>query len=77
MTLSSIEWLTCMCGVSGSGSAAMSFSNDGCPHETKPSGAFFRTSLRRFFGSSPSFASCFAFSASCSGACATTVPAVS
>ena len=29
MTLSSMEWLTCMLDASGSGSASMSFSNDG------------------------------------------------
>ena len=53
MTLSSIEWLTAKLEVSGSGSAATSRSNVGSPHDTKPSGGFLRTILRRFFGSSP------------------------
>ena len=58
--------------VSGSGSEAMSFSKVLSVHPTKPSGAFLRTTLRRFFGSSPALASAFSFSTTCSGACATT-----
>ena len=46
-------------------------------HGTMPSGTFLRTSLRRFFGSSATFANCLRFSTSCSGAWTTTVPAVS
>ena len=41
-----------------------------------PCGGFLRTTLRRFFGSSPALASGFAFSITCSGACTTTVPIV-
>ncbi len=77
MTLSSIEWLTLKLEVSGSGSAATIFSNDASPQETNPSGAFLRVNLRRFFGSSPIFASALAFSTTCSGACTTTPPTVS
>src|SRR4028118_1410751 len=43
----------------------------------EPSGGFLRTTLRRFFGSSPAFASAFSFSTTCSGACTTTRPSVS
>ena len=46
----------------------------GLPQETKPGGGFLRTTLRRFFGSSPALASAFSFSTTCSGACTTTVP---
>jgi hypothetical protein len=67
----------CMCDVSVSGVASMSLRNDGSPHETKPSGAFLRMILRFFFGSSPALRIAARFSVSCSGACATTVPAVS
>ncbi len=77
MTLSIIAWLTCMLDVRRSGSASMSLRKLGSPHETKPSGAFLRTSFRRFFTSSPARSSILMFSVSCSGACATTVPAVS
>ena len=55
----------------------MSFSKVLSVQPTKPSGAFLRTTLRRFFGSSPALASAFSFSTTCSGACATTKPAVS
>ena len=77
MTLSTIEWLTWKLDVSGSGSAATSFSKDGLPQLTNPSGAFFRTTRLRFFASSPALASRRSFSTSCSGACTMTVPAVS
>ena len=77
ITLSSIAWLTAKLDCSGSGSAATSRSNVGSPQATKPSGGFLRTTLRRFFGSSPALASAFSFSTTCSGACTTTVPAVS
>ena len=42
-----------------------------------PSGGFLRTTLRRFFGSSPALASRRSFSTTCSGACTTTRPVVS
>lgn len=63
--------------VSGSGSDWISLSNVLSDQDTKPSGAFFRTTLRFFFGSSPAFLTAFSFSTTCSGACATTKPAVS
>ena len=44
---------------------------------TKPSGGCFFLTLRIFFGSSPAFAMSFAFSMSCSGASAITMPSVS
>ena len=72
MTFSSIAWLTLKLDFSGSGSAATSRSKVGLPQETKPSGGFLRTTLRRFFGSSPALASAFSFSTTCSGACTTT-----
>ena len=65
------------CDVSGSGSAVTSRSNVGSPQPIEPSGGFLRTTLRRFFGSSPALASACTFSTTCSGACTTTVPAVS
>ena len=77
MTFSSMAWLTVKLEVSGSGSAATSRSKVGWPQETKPSGGFLRTTLRRFFGSSPALASAFSFSTTCSGACTTTRPLVS
>ncbi len=77
MTLSIIALVICICEVRVSGSAAMSFWNEGSPHETKPSGAFLRMILRFFFGSSPAFLIAAMFSDSCSGAWAMTVPAVS
>lgn len=77
MTLMSMALVICMDEVSVSGSASTSLRKDGSPHETKPSGAFLRTILRRFLGSSPAFSSALRFSLSCSGACTTTVPAVS
>ena len=53
----------------------------GSPQDTKPSGGFFLTTWRSFFWSSPNFAVALAialtFSMTCSGACTTTVPAVS
>ena len=77
ITLSSIAWLTRKLDVSGSGSAATSRSNVGSPHDTNPSGAFFFTILRSFFSSSPALRRSRSFSTSWSGACTTTVPAVS
>ena len=77
ITDSSIACVTRKREVSGSGSAAISFSKVFSPQLTKPSGAFLRTTLRRFFGSSPALARAFSFSTTCSGACATTKPAVS
>ncbi len=63
--------------VSGSGSDWISLSKVVSDQATNPSGAFLRTTLRFFFGSSPAFFSAFSFSMTCSGACATTKPAVS
>lgn len=77
MTDNSIVWVTRKREVSGSGSEAISFSKVCSDQATNPSGAFLRTTLRRFFGSSPALASAFSFSTTCSGACATTSPAVS
>ena len=77
MTLSSIECVTEKDDVSGSGSAATSRSKVGSPHDTKPSGGLRFTSLRSFLGSSPALAFAFSFSTTWSGACTTTVPAVS
>ena len=77
-TLSNIEWVTAKCEPSGSGSAAASNRSwVALVHETKPSGGFLRCTRRRFFSSSPALASNRTFSTSCSGACTTTVPAVS
>ena len=77
MTLSSIEWLTWKLEVSGSGSASTRRSKVGWPQPIEPSGGFLRTTLRRFFGSSPALARAFSFSMTCSGACTTTRPTVS
>ena len=52
-----MAWLTAKLATSGSGSAATSRSKVASPQETKPSGGFLRTHLRRFFGSSPALAS--------------------
>ncbi len=76
-TLRIIAWLTENVEVSCSGSAATSRSNVLSLHDTKPSGGFVRTTRLSFFGSSPAFATRFAFSTSWSGACTTTVPTVS
>src|SRR5690606_28533864 len=62
MTLSSIAWVTLKLEVSGSGSDSISRWNVDSVQLTKPSGAFFRTILRFFFGSSPALASSLAFS---------------
>ena len=77
MTDSTIACVIRMRETIGSGSAPMSRSNDACPHETNPSGAFLRLILFFFFGSSPALATARAFSMSCSGASATTSPSVS
>lgn len=63
--------------VSGSGAASTRRVIVFSLHGTMPSGTLRRTSFRRFFGSSATFANCLRFSTSCSGACTTTVPAVS
>ncbi len=77
ITLSSMAWLTPKLDFSGSGSAATSRSKVGRPQETRPGGGFLRTTLRRFFGSSPAFASARSFAMTCSGAWTTTQPASS
>src|SRR6478609_7140382 len=77
ITDSSIVCVTRKREVSGSGSDWISLSNVVSDQATKPSGAFLRTTLRFFFGSSPAFLTAFSFSMTCSGACATTKPAVS
>ena len=77
MTFSSMAWLTAKLDFSGSGSAATSRSNVGRPYPTVPSGGFLRTTLRRFFGSSPALARARSLSITCSGACTTTRPVVS
>ena len=46
-------------------------------HVTKPSGGFFFLMRRSFLGSSPALAMSLAFSISCSGASAITMPSVS
>ena len=63
--------------MSGSGSACTSRSKVGSPQDTKPSGAFFFTIRLSFFSSSPALRRSRSFSTSWSGACTTTVPAVS
>ena len=77
ITFSSIAWLTRIRDTSASGSAATSRSKTSSVQVTMPSGAFLRCTLRCFFGSSPAFCSALWFSTTCSGACTTTVPAVS
>lgn len=77
MTDSSMVCVTRKREVSGSGSEAISFSKVPCDQPTNPSGAFLRTTLRRFLGSSPAFARAFSFSMTYSGAWASTKPAVS
>ena len=77
MTLSNIAWVTRIRETSGSGSAATSRSKASSVHVTWPSGAFLRCTRFSFFGSSPAFFTSRAFSTMCSGACTTTVPAVS
>jgi hypothetical protein len=64
MTLSSMECETTRFDVRGSGSAATSRSWVFSVQETKPSGAFFRTTFRRFLSSSPALASALRFSTS-------------
>src|SRR3546814_13565533 len=76
-TFRSIECDTAKLDVSGSGSAATSFSDVASPHDTKPSGGFFRTSFRFFLGSSPALATAFSFPTTCSGDCTPTAPSVS
>ena len=72
-----MAWLTAKLDFSGSGSAATSRSKVGWPQETMPGGGFLRTTLRRFFGSSPTLASARSFAMTCSGAWTTTMPASS
>jgi hypothetical protein len=68
MRLMSIAAVSCIELVSVSGCAVMRRSKLAGPQFTKPSGAFFFTSLRFAFGSTPAFAAPRAFSISCSGA---------
>ena len=77
ITLSTIACVTTKWLVSGSGWAFCRRSKVLSDQLTNPSGAFLRTIRRRFLTSSPALASSRAFSTSCSGACATTVPTVS
>ena len=63
--------------VSASGAASTNRVIVASPHGTMPSGALRRTNFRRFFGSSATLANCLRLATSCSGACTTTVPAVS
>jgi len=74
MTLSSMPWLTRIRDASGSGWAATNRSKVSALQVTLPSGGFFRTTLRCFFGSSPALARAFTFSTTWSGAWTTTVP---
>ena len=67
-----MAWLTAKLDCSGSGSAATSRSNVGWPQDTNPGAGFLRTTLRRFFGSSPALASARSVSITCSGAWTTT-----
>ena len=64
-------------GFSVSGTASIRRSKVCLFQVTKPSGGCFFLILRSFFGSSPALATSFAFSMSCSGASATTMPSVS
>ena len=75
--LSSSAWLIASRGCSSSGSDSTSLVKVVSVQLTKPSGAFLRRTERSFLGSSANFARIFAFSTSCSGACATTYPTVS
>ena len=77
ITLSSIACVTRNRDTSASGSAATSRSNVSSVQVTEALGRLLALHLRCFFGSSPAFASAFWFSTTCSGACTTTVPAVS
>ena len=77
ITLSSIALLTRKREFSGSGSASMSLRKVASSQEMNPSGAFLRTTLRRFLLSSPTLASAFSFSITCSGAWTITSPVVS
>ena len=72
-----MEWVIFMRGFNVSGTAAMRRSKVCLFQVTKPSGGCFFLTLRIFFGSSPAFAMSFAFSMSCSGASAITMPSVS
>ena len=74
---STMEWVIFMRGFSVSGTASIRRSKVCLFHVTKPSGGCFFLILRIFFGSSPAFARSFAFSMSCSGASAITMPSVS
>ena len=77
ITLSTIACVTTKWLVNGSGWAFCRRSKVLSDQLTNPSGAFLRTIRRRFLTSSPARASSRAFSTSCSGACATTVPTTS
>ena len=73
MTFSSIAWLTLKLDLQ-----RLRLGGDQplegrlAPGDEARSGGFLRTTLRRFFGSSPALASAFSFSTTCSGACTTT-----
>ena len=62
ITFSSMEWVTTKLDVRGSGGDSTSRSNVGWPQPIVPGGGFLRTTLRRFFGSSPALASARSFS---------------
>ncbi len=72
-----MEWVIFMRGFNVSGTAAMRRSKVCLFQVTKPSGGCFFLTLRNYIGSSPAFAMSFAFSMSCSGASAITMPSVS
>ena len=74
---STMECVIFMRGFSVSGTAAIKRSKVCLFHVTNPSGGCLFFILRSFFGSSPAFATSFAFSMSCSGASAITMPSVS
>ncbi len=76
-TLSTIACETAKLLVSGSGGASRRRSYVLSVQLTCPSGAFLRTILRTFFGSSPAFSSILRFSITCSGARMITSPTVS
>ena len=75
--MSSIAWLTLKLDVQRLRVGGDQPLERGLAPGHEPSGGFLRTTLRRFFGSSPALASAFSFSTTCSGACTTTVPVVS
>ena len=76
-SLSTIEWVIFIWGISVSGSFPISLAKVDSFHVTNPSGAFLRLIFLSFFGSPPAFARARAFSISYSGASAITSPSVS